>query len=369
MKYYIIAGEASGDLHASNLMKALKSLDTNATFRCWGGEKMEAVGGTLAEHYKNTAFMGFIEVIKNLRTILGFIKKCKVDILHTQPDVIILVDYPGFNLRIAQWAHQQGFKIVYYITPQVWAWHQSRVHDLGKYTDKLLTILPFEKAFFQKHGYDATFVGHPLLDAIAQFTPNPEFASRYQKDDNILALLPGSRKQEINYILPQMLRACRNTDSTILLAAAPSLQDEVYQTILAAEDMTDKVILIKNQTYDILSVAKYALVGSGTATLETALFKVPQVVFYKGNPISIFIAKKLVNIPFISLVNLIENKEIVKELIQNDLNLENIQNELRNLETNRNAILQNYDQLIAHLGNSGASMKAAKEIYDLISSS
>ncbi len=367
MKYYIIAGEASGDLHASNLMKALKSLDTNATFRCWGGEKMETVGGTLAEHYKNTAFMGFIEVIKNLRTILGFIKKCKADILHTQPDVIILVDYPGFNLRIAKWAHQQGFKIVYYITPQVWAWHQSRVHDLGKYTDKLLTILPFEKAFFQKHGYDATFVGHPLLDAIAQYQPNPEFAAQYQKGENILALLPGSRKQEIHYILPQMLRACRHTGATILLAAAPSLQDEVYQTILAAEGMTDKVVLIKNQTYDILSVAKYALVGSGTATLETALFKVPQVVCYKGNPISIFIAKKLVNIPFISLVNLIENKEIVKELIQDALNPENIQLELQNLEHNRAQILENYDQLIDHLGSEGASMKAAHEIYNIIS--
>jgi lipid-A-disaccharide synthase len=368
MHYYIIAGEASGDLHASNLMKALKSLDSQATFRCWGGEKMEAVGGHLAEHYKNTAFMGFIEVIKNLRTILGFIKKCKADILAEKPDVIILVDYPGFNLRIAKWAHKQGFKIVYYITPQVWAWHQSRVHDLGKYINKLVTILPFEKAFFEKYGYQASYVGHPLLDAIAEFKPNPEFASRYQKGDNILALLPGSRKQEINYILPQMLRACRNTDATILLAAAPSLKDEVYNEVLAREGMMDRVILIKNQTYDILAVAKNALVGSGTATLETALFRVPQVVCYKGNPLSIYIARKLVNIPFISLVNLIENKEIVKELIQEDLHPEKIQIELQKLENNRDTILHNYDQLIAHLGNSGASMKAAKEIYNLITS-
>lgn len=369
MKYYIIAGEASGDLHASNLMKALKTLDFSATFRCWGGEKMEAVGGTLAEHYKNTAFMGFIEVIKNLRTILGFIKKCKADILSNRPDVIILVDYPGFNLRIAKWAHQQGFKIVYYITPQVWAWHQSRVHDLGKYTDKLLTILPFEKAFFKKNGYEVIYVGHPLLDAIAEYKPNPDFAAQYPKGDNILALLPGSRKQEIHYILPQMLRACRDTDAKILLAAAPSLKDEVYESVMAAEGMTNKVTLIKNRTYDILSVAQNALVGSGTATLETALFRVPQVVCYKGNPISIYIARKLVDIPFISLVNLIENKEIVKELIQDDLNPKNIQQELQKLETNRAQILQNYDQLITNLGNEGASMKAAIEVYSTISKS
>lgn len=366
MKYYIIAGEASGDLHGSNLMLQLQAIDPQSNFKFWGGDKMQAVGGVMTEHYRNTAFMGFWEVIKNLKAILGFIKKCKDDIQSYQPDVIVLIDYPGFNLRIAKWAKKSGYKVVYYITPQVWAWHQSRVHDLGKFTDMLLVILPFEEAFFTKFGYSSTFVGHPLLDAIAQFKPDNTFRSRYQIKQEVVALLPGSRKQEINYILPEMLRAVRDTDFNILLGGAPAVSDELYLEIIRAEKMEGKVVLVRNETYDILSVAKVALVGSGTATLETALFKVPQIVCYKGNKLSYMIAKKLVNIKYISLVNLIADKEVVKELIQEALTSENIKLKLTNIEKHRTKIIDDYEQLIIKLGSVGASERAAFAIQKLL---
>lgn len=365
MIYYIIAGEASGDLHASNLMESLKGLDKQAQFVCWGGYKMEAASGQMVEHYRNTAFMGFVEVIKNLRTILNFLDKCKQSITETKPDVLILIDYPGFNLRIAKWAKAQHIKVVYYITPQVWAWHQSRIHDLNKYTDLLLVILPFEAAFFKKFGYHATYVGHPLTDAIQRYQPDEAFIKKY-KDSHIIALLPGSRKQEIQQILPPMLEALKGNDATLLLAGAPSIEDDLYQNVLHQSGMEQRVTLIRDKTYDILSIAKYALVGSGTATLETALFRVPQVVCYKGNYLSYHIAKRLVNIPYISLVNLIADKEVVKELIQEKMTAQNIQLELENLKINQTQIRKDYDHIIELLGNAGASEKAAVNIYQLI---
>lgn len=369
MKYYLIAGEASGDLHGSNLMLHLQQLDDQADFRYWGGDKMAQVSGYLVEHYRNMAFMGFVEVIKNLRTILGFIKRCKTDIFNYKPDVLILIDYPGFNLRIAKWAKKKGIRVVYYITPQVWAWHKSRVHDLGRYTDKLLVILPFESDFFKIYGYNAIYVGHPLLDAIENFKPDPAFQKYTENSSKILALLPGSRKQEINIMLPVMLEAVQNEDFKILLAGAPSVDDDLYNPIIVKMNMQHKVNLIRNQTYDILSVADAALVSSGTATLETAIFKVPQVVCYKGNPISYFIAKRLVDLKYISLVNLIAGEEVVKELIQNDLTPENIRKELDILNKNKQTITSDYENLRSKLGNKGASLRAAQEVMQIFQNS
>lgn len=365
MKYYIIAGEASGDLHGSNLIKELLKLDEHSSFRCWGGDKMAESGATLVEHYRNTAFMGFAEVILNLRKIISFISKCKSDIETYQPDIVILIDYPGFNLRIAEWAKKKGFKVIYYITPQVWAWHKSRVHKLGKYTDKLLVILPFEPAFFKKYNYKAIFVGHPLLDAIEQFHPTHKIISNKKP---LLALLPGSRQQEIKYILPIMLKACQHMDMEIALAGAPSINDAIYNEILNTIDTHKKVKLYRNQTYDLLSQADFAWVGSGTATLETALMGVPQIVCYKGHPLSYLIAKRLVNIPYISLVNLIAEEEVVKELIQDDLTVDNIVNETKLLQANKDLIDIKYKDLRQKLGNIGASAKAALEIIQTLHS-
>lgn len=366
MKYYIIAGEASGDLHGSNLMSSLKKKDVNAQFRFWGGDKMLAEGGHLVTHYRNMAFMGFLEVVKNLRTILGFLKTCKKDILAYQPDVLVLIDYPGFNLRMAKWAKKQGIKVVYYITPQVWAWHKSRVYDLGKYTDKLLVILPFEADFFKKHGFESDYVGHPLLDAIEKFKPNDDFLSNINKSKPIISLLPGSRKQEISVMLPIMLEAIQNSEMTVIIAGASAIEPDFYQQIISKYSLNTKVHLIKDRTYDILSFADFALVSSGTATLETALFSVPQIVCYKGNAISYLIAKQLVDLKYISLVNLIADKEIVKELIQNDLTKENILTQLDILQKNKSAIKNGYDELKVLLGNKGASDRAASEIYQLL---
>ncbi len=363
LKYYIIAGEASGDLHGSNLIKEIQKLDSSATFRCWGGDKMEAQGVHLVEHFKNMAFMGFIEVIRNITTILKLMSKCKSDIKSHPPDVLVLIDYPGFNMRIAEWAKKQGIKVVYYITPQVWAWHKSRVHKLGKFTDKLLVILPFEKDFFKSHHYESVFVGHPLLDAIQNFQAT-EPLKKTKKP--LLALLPGSRKQEISHILPIMLQACKKCDMDIVLGCAPSLDESIYLKLIAKENLQNKITIYKNQTYDILSVADYAWVGSGTATLETALFGVPQIVCYKGNFLSYHIAKLLVNIPFISLVNLIADKEIVKELIQNDLTPENLTQETQHLIQNHAQIKSMYLDLKNKLGNEGASKRAATEIVKLV---
>jgi len=366
VKYYLIAGEASGDLHGSNLIKQLKTLDTNSQIRCWGGDKMADAGGDLVMHFKKLAFMGFVEVIKNLKTILSLLSFCKKDILSFHPDVLVLIDYPGFNLRIAKWAKKQGIKVVYYITPQVWAWHKSRVHDLGKYTDLLIVILPFEPKFFNHFGYKTLYVGHPLLDAIHNFSPDDQALKLISGDKEILALLPGSRKQEIKTMLPVMLQACKNQPYHIVIAAAPSIDAAIYEQIIADSGLAIKPTLLKNQTYTLLSKARYAFVSSGTATLETALFDVPQVVCYKGNIISYHIAKRLIDLKYISLVNLIADEEVIKELIQNDLTAENLANELKKLEEHRNQIIDEYKSLKSLLGDRGASERAARAIVELL---
>ena len=367
MKFYIIAGEASGDLHGSNLVKAIKSIsNSNVDIRGWGGDLMASAGAHIVRHYRTLAFMGFVEVIKNLKTIFRNFKECKKDIQEWNPDVLILIDYPGFNLRIAKWAKENGIRVVYYITPQVWAWHKSRVHTLGKFTDLLLVILPFEKTFFNQYGYEATYVGHPLLDAISTFVPDSAFVQEYINQKTI-ALLPGSRKQEISAMLPVMLKAVDDMeDTTVLIAGAPSADPELYQKIMSEAGIKTKTKLVFGHTYDILSLVRMAIVSSGTATLETALFNVPQVVCYKGSSVSYFIAKKLVNIGFISLVNLIAGKKVVHELIQSEFTVQNIRKELARLESARSEIINDYQELRHRLDEQGASARAATHIISLV---
>lgn len=361
-KYYIIAGEASGDLHGSNLIKAIHRQDTQANIRCWGGDKMEAAGATLVKHYRDLAFMGFVEVVKHLGTILNNIRFCKEDIARYAPDVLILIDYPGFNMRIATWAKQQGIKVMYYISPQVWAWKENRVHKLKRDVDKLLVILPFEVDFFKKWQHEVTYVGHPLIEAV-----NEALQERVRplSPKPIIALLPGSRLQEINIKLPIMLQVMKHfTDYQFVIAGAPSMPDEVYHALAGKE----QVMIVRNDTYNLLRQAKAALVTSGTATLETALFRVPQVVCYKGNPVSYWLARKLVKVKYISLVNLIMDKLVVRELIQYELNETLLQEELNKLvhdEHYRQRVLQDYDVLWELLGAMHASNQAAHAAIEL----
>jgi lipid-A-disaccharide synthase len=358
MKYYIIAGEASGDLHASNLMKELKVLDSDAQFRCWGGDLMKAQGAELVKHYRDLAFMGFTEVLMNLRTIFKNIDLCKKDIIAHKPDVLIFVDYPGFNMRIAEFAKTVGIKTFYYISPQIWAWKQSRVHKIKKVVDKMFVILPFEKEFYQRFDYEVDFVGHPLLDAVKEYAAETTKLS-VNTDKPIIALLPGSRKQEISAMLPLMLSMKKYyTGHTFVIAGAPSQSKEYYQTFLGDSDIE----IVFNQTYQLLQKSQAALVTSGTATLETALFGVPEVVCYRGGAISYHIAKQLIKVKYISLVNLIMDQEIVKELIQNDLNETNLKMELNKLliSNTRNKMLSDYAELKERLGGSGASKKTAE---------
>ncbi len=365
MKYYIIAGEASGDLHASNLMKALKREETHAEFRFWGGDLMQEVGGTLVKHYKDLAFMGFTEVIMNLRTILNNIRFCKKDILEYAPDAVILVDYPGFNLRIAEFAHKNGITVHYYISPQIWAWKENRIRKIKRDVDHMYVILPFEKKFYEeKHDYPVHFVGHPLLDAIADRPPVSleEFSAEHGLSDKpIIAVLPGSRKQEITKMLAVMLNMVdRFPDHQFVIAGAPGQEREFYQQFIQKEN----VALVQNRTYDLLSVSNAALVTSGTATLETALFKVPEVVCYKGGEISYQIGKRLVNVKFISLVNLILDREVVRELIQDEFSEENLENELFKIldHKHREKLFDDYYELEQKLGGKGASENTAKLI-------
>lgn len=364
MKYYVIAGEASGDLHGSNLIKEIKLLDKDAIFRCWGGDKMQDAGATLVKHYRDLAFMGFIEVLKNLRTILRNLDFCKKDILAYTPDAIILVDYPGFNLRIAKWAKQQGIKVIYYISPQVWAWKESRVNAIKRDVDKMLVILPFEKEFYRKWNYDVAYVGHPLVNVIGQYTsPGKLFENK-----DVIALLPGSRKQEILKKLPVMLEATKYFPLYhFVIAKAPGIEENFYNELLAPYS---NVSFVVNKTYQLLSEAKAALVTSGTATLETALFGVPEVVCYKGSNISYQIAKRLVKIKYICLVNLIMDKEVVKELIQDDLTVENVTKELKDILSDparQQQLKSDYASLKRLLGENGnASANAAKSIVDFL---
>jgi len=366
MKYYIIAGEASGDLHASNLMKAIQEEDANADFRFWGGDLMEHVGGTLVKHYKERAFMGFGEVIMNLRKILGFISFCKKDIAQYQPDQLIFIDNSGFNLRIAKWAKKQGFRTNYYISPQVWASRAGRVDAIKRDIDSMYVILPFEDAFYKKYDYNAIFVGHPLLDAIADRPQvnGREFRTAHNLNEKpIIALMPGSRKQEITKMLSVMLiMVSKFKDYQFVIAGAPSQEHSFYKTFITDEN----VKFITNKTYDLLSVSYAALVTSGTATLEAALFKVPQVVCYKAGNISYQIAKRIITLKFISLVNLIMDREVVTELIQHDFNEKRLEEELTKIldKTHREQLFLDYFDLEQKLGGKGASAKAAKLIVN-----
>jgi lipid-A-disaccharide synthase len=365
MKYYLIAGEASGDLHGSNLIKALKQSDPEAEIFCWGGDLMEAAGATVIKHYRDLAFMGFWEVLKNLRTILGNIRFCKTDLAEKKPDALVLIDYPGFNLRMAAWAAPKGIPVYYYISPQLWAWHSSRVKQIKAFVRKMYVILPFEADFYQKHQYQATYVGHPLLDVVTNFEPDPDFAAKQKLlEKPVIALLPGSRKQEIQRMLEVMLAMVPLfPDYSFVLAGAPSMPERFYREIIAETGSPD-ISFVSNQTYQLLSVATAALVTSGTATLETALFKVPQIVCYKGSELSYQIARRVVDLKYISLVNLIVDAPLVKELIQDEFNPDQLSAELRLLltETKQQEIQQGYTRLREILGNEGASSRTAASI-------
>lgn len=369
-KIYIIAGEASGDLHASNVMKEVLKQDPSIHFRFWGGDKMADVAGKPVKHIKELAFMGFVEVIMNLRTILGNMKFCKADIEAFNPDVLVLVDYPGFNLRIAEWAHEKGIKVVYYISPQIWAWKQNRVHKIKKVVDEMLVILPFEQEFYQRFQMDVEFVGHPLLDAIEQYEENAISTKEFIEKNNLLekkiiAVLPGSRKQEVLKKLPIMLEGVKEfTDYQVVIAGAPSLTEDFYAPML-----NKNCSIVHGQTYDLLNCAEVAVVTSGTATLETALFQVPEVVCYKGSQISYSIAKKLIKIKYISLVNLIMDKEIVTELIQHECNAKRINEELSKIVhggSEREKMIQSFIELKTKLGGGGASKKVAQSLLKTI---
>jgi lipid-A-disaccharide synthase len=369
MKYYIIAGEASGDLHGSNLMKALYEEDPNADIRFWGGDLMQNVGGTLVKHYRELAFMGFIEVIFNLKTILNNITICKNDITQFKPDVIIYIDYPGFNMRIAKWAKQTGYKNHYYISPQIWAWKENRITAIKHDVDKMYVILPFEKDFYEvKHQFPVEFVGHPLIDAIhnqSGIDTNTFRTENHLSEKPIIAILPGSRKQEISKMLSVMLSVVKDfPDYQFVIAGAPSQEFSFYQQFISSENIK----FISNKTYALLRNATAALVTSGTATLETALFKVPEVVCYKGSWASYQIAKRIITLKYISLVNLIMDREVVTELIQDDCSTKRIREELTKiLEPNyRKTLLENYDLLEEKLGGMGASKKTAHLIVDSI---
>jgi lipid-A-disaccharide synthase len=377
MKYYIIAGEASGDLHGSNLIKELRRQDPGTTVRCWGGDLMQQAGGELVKHYKDLAFMGFAEVLMNLRTIFRNLDFCKQDILGYRPDALILIDYPGFNMRIAKWAHQarershqQNPRIIYYISPQVWAWKEGRVRQIRETVDKMLVILPFEKAFYKKWNYDVEYVGHPLVEVIDRFraSPPPTLDLIPPRPPGptkpIIALLPGSRKQEIEKKLPIMLEASRHfPDYQFVVAQAPGQEPAFYNHLTAAYP---NVGSIRNQTYALLAQARAACVTSGTATLETALFGVPEIVCYKGSTVSYQIARRLIKVKYISLVNLIMDKKVVKELIQDELTPDNLRRQLEDLlqnNTHQQQLRDDYRQLKELLSQGGhASANAVASI-------
>jgi len=369
MKFYVIAGEASGDLHGSNLLKQIKSLHPDAVFRGFGGNMMQAAGMTVVRHYRDASFMGFAEVLANIRTILRLMDFCRKDILQYKPDALILIDYPGFNLRMARFAAGMGIPVFYYISPQVWAWKRSRVKQIKKYVNKMLVILPFEEAFYAGYNYKVHFVGHPLLDVIDRDRNEAGKAFRANNgldERPLIALLPGSRKQEIRTMLPLMLSMTgRFTDYNFVVAAAPSVGEDFYQDYIAGTYAR----LVSNQTYELLSQAHAAVVTSGTASLETALWGVPQVICYKGSLVSYHIARLLVNISFIGLPNLIQGRAVVKELIQRDFTAENLCTELQRLISDddyRAGILSDYSGLWNALGGKGASQRAAGQILEYL---
>ena len=369
MRYYLIAGEASGDLHGSHLIRAIKNADKEAAIRCWGGDLMqEASGNEVVKHYRQLAFMGFLEVVKNLPTILSNLKFCKKDILAFRPDVLVLIDYPGFNLRIAKWAKKQGFKVAYYISPQVWAWKENRGKEMKRSIDEMMVILPFEKDYFaKKWNWPVAYVGHPLMEAIQNFKGKNKSALRFEKP--VIALLPGSRKQEISIKLPLMLEVTEIfPDYQFIIAKAPGIEDAFYESYI---HRSPNISTLSNQTYALLQQATAALVTSGTATLETALFGVPQVVCYKGSRISYEIARRVIKVKFISLVNLIMNQPVIPELIQNDLNRQRLSEELSAIlpdGKNREKMLHQYSLLSKKLeAETSASYRSAQIIISLAS--
>ncbi len=363
MKYYIIAGEASGDLHGGNLVQQIMAKDADAHIRAWGGELMAAQGADVVKHYRDLAFMGFTEVIMNLGTIMKNFKVCKADVAEFAPDVLILIDYPGFNLRMAKFAHAKGIKVFYYISPQIWAWKQSRVKQIRAFVDEMYVILPFEKAFYKKHDVDVDFVGHPLIDAMVQFKQELHSVEKFRADNGlderpVIAILPGSRNQEIKAMLPTMIGASKSyPEFQFVIAGAPSQEPSYYQQF-----ELNGISVIFGQTYRLLSYSRAAMVTSGTATLETGIFQVPQVVCYKAGSISYLIARVLVKIKFISLVNLIVDREIVKELIQHDFNQKKLKKELGLISMEgpyRDEMIANYKLLYEQLGGPGASERTA----------
>jgi lipid-A-disaccharide synthase len=370
LKYYLIAGEASGDLHGANLIKALKTEDPQAQIQAWGGDLMQEAGATLRKHFRDLAFMGFLEVVKNLRTILKNLDFCKKDILAFQPDALVLIDYPGFNLRMAEWAKKQGIKVFYYISPQVWAWHSSRVKAIKRDVDRMYVILPFEEEFYAKYDYQVVFVGHPLLDVVNRHRTPADWCKQHGlSEDPIIALLPGSRRQEISRMLEVMLDVVdKFPQFQFVVAGAPAIPEDFYEKIIEKKGQTGNVMLLKNQTYDLLTQSHAAVVTSGTATLETALFGIPEVVVYKGNSLSYAIAKRLVEVKFISLVNLIMDRELVKELIQDDCTPETIRAALDELlKPGKYQHMQvGYRALKGRLGNAGAAARAAADMVGIL---
>ena len=371
MKYYIIAGEASGDLHGSNLIKELKNINPSSTFRCWGGDLMKSQCNKLVMHYEDFSYMGFLEVIVNAKKILSYISLCKKDIEEYNPDVIIYIDYPGFNMKIAEWAKRKNFINHFYISPKVWVWKEYRVKKIKRVIDKMYVILPFEEGFYiNKHNYKVDFVGHPLLDAIEnqkEFNRQEFLAKNKLSSKPVIALLPGSRNQEIIKLLPLMLDVVSNfKDYQIIIAGAPNKSINYYEKIiLSNKESRSSIKVICNQTYDILRISSAAIVTSGTATLETALFKVPQVVCYKTSMISYLIGRLLIrNLKYISLVNIILDKHVVKELIQNNCNKDNLVIELQKIlnKSDRSLMLKEYELLHKKLGGKGASKKTAELI-------
>jgi lipid-A-disaccharide synthase len=374
MKYYLIAGEASGDLHGSNLMSEIKKEDPEAEFRYFGGDLMQKSGGHLVKHYREMAFMGIVNVLLNLRTINRNLTLCKKDLLHFQPDVLILIDYPGFNLRIAEFAKKQHVKVFYYISPKVWAWKEYRVKKIRAFVDEMFTILPFETEFYKKHKMDVHYVGNPLLDSVAAFSkkalPENEFLENSNLDERpIVALLAGSRVQEIKKTLPLMVKVAElYPEFQFVVAGVNSIDIHLYLRYLNKS----VVKIIYNQTYDLLSNAHTALVASGTAALETALFNVPQTVIYKveGGWVVDFIMRNFVfDMAGVSLPNIIMNREIVREHIQVKMTLKNVKNEMDKLLYNkqyRNKILEDYSRLKKLMGEPGCSKRAAKKMVELL---
>jgi lipid-A-disaccharide synthase len=369
MRYFIIAGEQSGDLHGSNLVRGILDKDRSAEIQCWGGDLMEEAGAKLLNHYKKMAFMGFVAVVKNLGAIKKNLSICKGQIIEFKPDVLIFIDYPGFNLRIAEFAKKAGFRTYYYISPKLWAWNEGRVKKVKQYIDRMFIIFPFEEEFYGKHGISVTYYGNPLVDEtekrIASFPENKEiFRSIRLEEQPVIALLAGSRRHEIEHVLPEMIKVVHHfPEYRFVLAGVKNIPDDFYKKIIGDRP----VMLVKDKTYEILHISVGALVTSGTATLEAALLGSPQVVCYKGDFFSALIAWAVIKVKYISLVNLIMEFEVIRELVQYDLNEKNLKTELKAIlpgGDKRDKIISDYEVLKKKLGPAGASGRIAQEMVE-----